>query len=1098
MKYFFWNVRGLNGDTKQLAVKRWITFNRPLFGGLLETRVKFYNLPSMMNRCFHGWRFDSNHSEEAENGRIVIVWNPILSVITYLKTDQLLLCGVYNPISRASITDSFPDSNALFDVPGCSDHSPCLVTVSNSEQRRASCFNFFTFFTLHPDYTRLITEAWNSIIHPSDPMFSLYQKLRSAKLCCKALNHGSFSNIQARSREAFQRLEDVQRQALSTPSQELFEEERLARDSWLMFASAEESFFRQKSRIRWLKEGDANTGFFHKSVKSNLSTNVIHFLSDPLRNRISETNAMKATVLNYYKNLLGSSNDEVSPLSVNELQSKLLYRCPSSLAEIIVKIPTDEEIRDTIFSLPKNKAPGPDGFTVEFFTMSWDLVGQDLTEAVKSFFINGSLRRQVNSTVISLIPKTPGASVLTDFRPISLCNTVYKVISKNLAARLKLVTVSAVQRNQVGFVNGRLLCENVLLASELVNDFHKPGQISRGCQQIDITKAYDNGNWVFVPNILEALHLPQTFINWIKLCITSPHYSVAFNGELVGFFAGKKGLRQGDPISSSLFVLAMDVLSKSLDEGTLLNRFRPHPLCSNPLITHLSFADDLLVFFDGRAESLQGIFDILKDFQKISGLALSLTKTSLFLDGDNYQVTHDMAARFGIRHGSLPVRYLGLPLLPKKLSLQDCQPLLDRVRSRIGSWTVRPLSFAGRLQLIKSVLNGIINFWASIFPLPKRCMEVVERMLNAFLWSGSPDSTKGVKVSWETACTPKKAGRTGFSVGSLDQSKNHPAKGLLTFGFRASGSWIWRRLMKLRDLARPFLVCQVVSGRSALFWLDNWTALGPLIDIIGANGPRISGIPRMATVSQALVDGSWSLPRGRHPITVLLRNCLPPPPVFNTQSSVDIYLWKNDQNSPPGKFSMAKTWKSIHPSPRRVPWYDAVWFKEHVPKHAFISWLAVLNRLVTRDRMRSWGLVVPEEYLLCGSSVESRNHLFFSCSYSQTVWNSFFTHGTLSPPTDFDGIISWISTCLNSSNLRTICKLLFQAVVYYLWAERNARIHSPSLKTFHTLVKEIKLTLRAKLSGLDRAALQTANSQSRQSSSLESLLHTWFEFIQLT
>ena len=100
--------------------------------------------------------------------------------------------------------------------------------------------------------------------------------------------------------------------------------------------------------------------------------------------------------------------------------------------------------------------------------------------------------------VIALLPKVAGATRLSEFRPISLCNTVYKIISKIIGSRLKLITPLAVQRNHVGFITGRLLCENVPLASELVADFNKPGKVSRGCLQIDITKAYDNVDWQFV------------------------------------------------------------------------------------------------------------------------------------------------------------------------------------------------------------------------------------------------------------------------------------------------------------------------------------------------------------------------------------------------------------------------------------------------------------------------------------------------------------------------------------------------------------------------------------------------------------------------
>ena len=147
----------------------------------------------------------------------------------------------------------------------------------------------------------------------------------------------------------------------------------------------------------------------------------------------------------------------------------------------LCSIPSAEDIKNTVFTLSKNKTPGPDGFSSEFFCSSWSVVGPDLISAVQDFFRNPSMPRQLNATVIALVPKSPGVAKLSDFRPISLCNTVYKVISKILSERLKCITPLAVQRNQVGFVKGRQLCENILLAAELVDDFNKPGQLTRGC-----------------------------------------------------------------------------------------------------------------------------------------------------------------------------------------------------------------------------------------------------------------------------------------------------------------------------------------------------------------------------------------------------------------------------------------------------------------------------------------------------------------------------------------------------------------------------------------------------------------------------------------
>lgn len=179
-----------------------------------------------------------------------------------------------------------------------------------------------------------------------------------------------------------------------------------------------------------------------------------------------------------------------------------------------------------------------------------------------------------------------------------------------------------------------------------------------------------------------------------------------------------------------------------------------------------------------------------------------------------------------------------------------------------------------------------------------------------------------------------------------------------------------------------------------------------------------------------------------------------------------------------------------------VTWYSSVWFKDHIPKHAFTYWLAVQNRLTTRDRIRSWGVSVPEECLLCSSSAESRGHLFFSCAYSQAVWNSFFLHPSLSPPSSLEDMLSWVNGSFRTNKLKIICKLILQAVVYHLWMERNARLHSPSSKASHSLVKDIQLTLRAKLSGLDRAELLARMTSPSSTIRQESYIHTWFEFIQ--
>lgn len=705
----------------------------------------------------------------------------------------------------------------------------------------------------------------------------------------------------------------------------------------------------------------------------------------------------------------------MTPFSVERIQSLHPFRCDSSLATQLTAIPSDEEITMALFSMPRNKAPGPDGFPVEFFLEAWPIVKESFIAAIKEFFLTGHLLKGFNATAITLIPKVPGADQLNLFRPVACCTTIYKVITRLISKRLNLFIDQAVQSNQVGFIKGRLLCENVLLASELVDNFQAEGDTSRGCLQVDLTKAYDNVNWEFLINILKALNLPPIFINWIWVCISTPSYSIAYNGELIGFFAGKKGIRQGDPMSSHLFVLVMDILARSLDLGAVEGRFVLHPKCLAPMITHLSFADDILVFCDGSLSSLAAILDILDVFKKGSGLGINLQKTALLLDGGNFERNRIKAASLGVSQGSLPVRYLGLPLMSQKMKKHDYQPLVDRINSRFTSWTARHLSFAGRLQLLKSVIYSTINFWASIFILPNQCLHKLEQMCNAFLWSGAPNSAREAKISWDIVCSSKESG--GLGLKRLSSWNKVLALKLIWLLFTASGSlwvswvrlhligrrnfwnlnpylsgsWVWRKLCKLREVARPFVICEVGSGITASFWQDNWTGHGPLIHLTGLTGPQLVGLSITSVVRDAIRNDDWWIAssRSRNPVILLLKSLLPPVGNLVDCEHDDSYLWKVGDRVPSSKFSTADTWRALQPFSVSVSWHKAVWFTNQVPKHAFISWVTAWNRLHTRDRLRSWGLLVHAECVLCNLVDETRDHLFFACRFSSRIWTFF-------------------------------------------------------------------------------------------------------------
>lgn len=151
------------------------------------------------------------------------------------------------------------------------------------------------------------------------------------------------------------------------------------------------------------------------------------------------------------------------------------------------------------------------------------------------------------------------------------------------------------------------------------------------CFKIDISKAFDSVQWPFLINTLTALGFPEKFIHWISLCVTTSSFSVQVNGELVGFFRSERGLHQGCALSPYLFVISMNILSKMLDKSSAEHRMGYHPKCKNLSLTHLSFADDILVFSDGNTCSIESIMEVFERFETISGLMMSVAKSSVGL-----------------------------------------------------------------------------------------------------------------------------------------------------------------------------------------------------------------------------------------------------------------------------------------------------------------------------------------------------------------------------------------------------------------------------------------------------------------------------------
>lgn len=287
---------------------------------------------------------------------------------------------------------------------------------------------------------------WFSLNFVGSDMFRVSQKLKTLKKLIREFSRSNYSDLEKRVKEAHGNLVELQNYMLSGPNGLNVDLEIEAHRKWMHLVRAEESFFCQKSRTTWLREGDFNTSYFHIMACSKQAINHMHFLVDEAGQRIESQLEIQDHCVDYFGNLLGSEEHEA--LFIQEDISSLLdFRCSQAHQSTLEAMFSADEIKDAFFTLPRNKCSGSNGFPAEFFTGCWSVVGGEVVSAVGEFFRSGKLLKQWNATTLALIPKIRNAASTSNFWPISCLNTVYKVIAKLLANRLKSVLPSVISHS---------------------------------------------------------------------------------------------------------------------------------------------------------------------------------------------------------------------------------------------------------------------------------------------------------------------------------------------------------------------------------------------------------------------------------------------------------------------------------------------------------------------------------------------------------------------------------------------------------------------------------------------------------------------------
>lgn len=349
---------------------------------------------------------------------------------------------------------------------------------------------------------------------------------------------------------------------------------------------------------------------------------------------------------------------------------------------------------------------------------------------------------------------------------------------------MQQVIGDVVSEYQSGFIPDRLISDNILLATELIKGYNGAHISPRCMLKVDLKKAYDSIEWSYLHTVMLELGFPLPFVTWIFSCITTVSYSSLINGKPSPPCCAKKGLRQGDPMSPFLFAM---YLSRQLGSLKQIPDFNFHSKCERLNITHLMYADDLLLFSRGDEVCTSLLLHAFHSFSRASGLEANMDKTNIYLGGVDDAYKAKIVDRFKVSKGEFPFRYLGVPLSVKKLSYTQCKPIIERVTAGAKSWTVRSLSYAGRLQLIKTVLLSLHAFWCQISILPKKAIKEIQSICRVYLWTGNTNPSRKTLVAWHTLCLPRTAG--GWNVKEMSLWKAAVTKLLWALAYKKDKLW---------------------------------------------------------------------------------------------------------------------------------------------------------------------------------------------------------------------------------------------------------------------------------------------------------------------
>jgi hypothetical protein len=943
----------------------------------------------------------------------------------------------------AEVLSSSRTYRAWVNLPYISDHAAICLQIGQGRFGARQTFIFNPLWLKEDSFNSLVRSTWadNTRSLPGDPQGNLVNKLTNLKqlstIWLKEKRKTEQADI-SRIEKELDELHHLQIQDISNKDYHFrIRELELAR---LSFLREDEERWRLKSRMLWLAGGDKNSRYFHRFASARRAKKHIWDIDVEDGSTLHTQEDIKTAAVKHYKTLF-----QVTSAPNLTAQVALANRFPTLVtneeALALESTCTLEEVLAVLKGFKKEKSPGPDGWSVEFYLHFFDILGQELLDVVEDARTRGVINPQLNNTLLVLIPKSNLPRSFIDFRPISLCNLCYKIISKIITNRLRPILSRTLSEEQLGFLKGRQILDAVGVTQECVHSIKSKKQQAI-LLKLDLRQAFDCVNWNFLHLVLLRCGFGLVFTNWILGCISSATLAVLINGEATKNFRCERGLRQGCPLSPLLFILILEGLSILLKTSQAEGHLSGVKISGLTHILHILFADDVLILTSASLAEWTTIHSLLCTFCAATGLEINHQKSVFITHNVQEPLISEVKELFGFASAELKegFSYLGFFIKSSRYSSRDWIWLVDKFERRIRFWCNKLLSLGGRLILIKAVLESLPVYWMALAHIPATVLRSLRQLIFSFLWSGSKKSSGYHLCKWEDLSKPKSMG--GWGLRNLPFFHRALSANTLWRILMKPGIWnrvikakyyphlpvhLWIRSASVRSsiashtwkhllFSLPIILhwiswnpgngFSIEIGRDALLGLGGRAFLSTKL-LLHLHKKSIYFLYQISSTSDGHLGNSWlnsvdlnldsDLAIEWDGYTRLLTEagiCL--------QDRSDTFLWTG------GDRSGLLTAKNVYSALANKCWNNTadrwclkIWKGDCTLKIKLFAWLMFKNKLLMWPNLQSRGWVGPGVCILCKSQNESVSHVFINCIFFRAVWQLITP--ALSPGSIWDG-----------------------------------------------------------------------------------------------